>query len=611
MNTVLFSVLGVVVTSGASSGAVPMHRRGEADEGGTLPVRSASWGDWNGDRRPDLLVVQTDGRLGLYESSPGGELETVTIASGLDAITCVTRATWGDLDGDEREDLVLLKNTGEPLLYFNRAAGFEPLVPPLDIEGLGRVCDAEILDVDGDGLSDIWLEGTYFSLLWNRGEGLFERRFNAPLEDGAGQGASRVAPVDERGSTENEIGEAGSRASSRLPFGAAEPGDVTRTAVLGPTTIGAPISSNPICAGSVVDQATGSCLQASSTPSLGLLFPLGPELFVDPAGRVGIGTLSPIYELDVSGTASAESLRVGPEGDNFRVVPTDEGEFGPNALHVLYGPVSNPDGEDSRLVLYDNGPGSMDLIIHDGRLGIGITEPNYDLDVIGTASAESLRVGPEGDNFRVVPSDEGEFGVNALHVLYGPVSNPDGGNSRLVLYDNGPESMDLIVHDGRLGIGTTAPQAKLDVRGTIRTQVLEITGGADLAEGFRSAASLKPGTVVVVDSARPGWVAASSVPYDRAVVGIVSGAGGVSAGLRLGQDDLDGELRIAMVGRVYARCCTENGPIGPGDRLTSSAQPGIAMRATDADRSSGAVLGKALTSLDSGSGLVLVLVDLQ
>jgi hypothetical protein len=35
------------------------------------------------------------------------------------------------------------------------------------------------------------------------------------------------------------------------------------------------------------------------------------------------------------------------------------------------------------------------------------------------------------------------------------------------------------------------------------------------------------------------------------------------------------------------------------------------MRASDHDRSNGAVIGKAMSTLDSGTGLVLVLVNLQ
>jgi hypothetical protein len=46
-------------------------------------------------------------------------------------------------------------------------------------------------------------------------------------------------------------------------------------------------------------------------------------------------------------------------------------------------------------------------------------------------------------------------------------------------------------------------------------------------------------------------------------------------------------------------------------RLTSSALPGHAMRAGDAEAARGAVLGKALEDLQGTSGLVLILASLQ
>jgi hypothetical protein len=54
-----------------------------------------------------------------------------------------------------------------------------------------------------------------------------------------------------------------------------------------------------------------------------------------------------------------------------------------------------------------------------------------------------------------------------------------------------------------------------------------------------------------------------------------------------------------------------NGAIEPGDLLTTSNIPGHAMKAADQARWPGAVIGKAMSSLNEGEGLVLVLVNLQ
>ena len=68
---------------------------------------------------------------------------------------------------------------------------------------------------------------------------------------------------------------------------------------------------------------------------------------------------------------------------------------------------------------------------------------------------------------------------------------------------------------------------------------------------------------------------------------------------------------MTLTGRAYCLATTENGPIRPGDLLTTSSVPGHAMRATDRDRSQGSTLGKAMSSLEEGEDLVLVLVNLQ
>ena len=73
----------------------------------------------------------------------------------------------------------------------------------------------------------------------------------------------------------------------------------------------------------------------------------------------------------------------------------------------------------------------------------------------------------------------------------------------------------------------------------------------------------------------------------------------------------DGSHPVALTGRVYCLADASNGPIEPGDLLTTSATPGHAMKVTDYSRAQGAVIGKSMESLQSGTGLVLVLVSLQ
>jgi len=160
--------------------------------------------------------------------------------------------------------------------------------------------------------------------------------------------------------------------------------------------------------------------------------------------------------------------------------------------------------------------------------------------------------------------------------------------------------------------------------GTTITNVLQINGGADLSEKFEVKAPLDidsnvlsqevhPGMIVVIDPDNSGKLVVSSQSYDRKVAGIISGAGGIKPGMLMSQSSsvADGSHPVALTGRVYCWADASNSPIYPGDLLTTSKIPGHAMKVCNYEKAQGAIIGKAMTGLKSGRGLVLVLVTLQ
>ncbi len=171
--------------------------------------------------------------------------------------------------------------------------------------------------------------------------------------------------------------------------------------------------------------------------------------------------------------------------------------------------------------------------------------------------------------------------------------------------------------NGELNIRDTSAgfveRLKIRADGTVSVaQSLEIRGGADIVERFNATEEAEPGTVMVIDPNSPGELMPSAGSYDSKVAGVVSGAGGVNPGICLSQDgSLDGETLVAMNGRVYVKATAAGGAIQPGDLLTSSDLVGHCMKATDRTKSHGTVIGKAMSALESGEGLVLVLVNLQ
>ena len=69
-----------------------------------------------------------------------------------------------------------------------------------------------------------------------------------------------------------------------------------------------------------------------------------------------------------------------------------------------------------------------------------------------------------------------------------------------------------------------------------------------------------------------------------------------------------GRPLLALMGRVWVKATAENGPIAPGDLLTTASKPGYVMRCPAVEACPNALVGKALTALKEGEGLIEVLV---
>jgi hypothetical protein len=137
--------------------------------------------------------------------------------------------------------------------------------------------------------------------------------------------------------------------------------------------------------------------------------------------------------------------------------------------------------------------------------------------------------------------------------------------------------------------------------------------GGDYAEAVNASGPkefYQPGDVLVLASGAKDEVQKSAEPYSTMVAGIFATKPGV-IGRRQTLVAHGAEIPMAMVGIVPTKVTTENGPIHRGDLLVTSSITGYAMKGTDRSRMLGAVIGKAMGSLDSGEGVIEVLVTLQ
>ena len=134
---------------------------------------------------------------------------------------------------------------------------------------------------------------------------------------------------------------------------------------------------------------------------------------------------------------------------------------------------------------------------------------------------------------------------------------------------------------------------------------------ADCAEDFDVlGTAVEPGAVMVLDT--EGGLRECCSAYDKRVAGVVSGAGDYKPGIVLDSQPGPGRRQpIALMGKVFCKVDAAFGAIAIGDLLTTSATPGHAMRASDAQHAFGAVIGKAMRPLAEGQALIPILIALQ
>lgn len=195
----------------------------------------------------------------------------------------------------------------------------------------------------------------------------------------------------------------------------------------------------------------------------------------------------------------------------------------------------------------------------------------------------------------------GEFGVDETGVQHGGAG---AGVHETVLKC---ETKDT------LGVMHISAEGNINAKNVHVTEDITISN-SDCAEAFdledSSVGEPPPGSVMVIGN--EGSVRMSASAYDKRVAGVISGAGPFKPGITLGRRDSDRRRpAIALMGKVFCKVDTVNGPIGVGDLLTTSGTPGHAMKATDPLRAFGAVVSKALGGLERGRGMVPILVVLQ
>lgn len=311
------------------------------------------------------------------------------------------------------------------------------------------------------------------------------------------------------------------------------------------------------------------------------------------------------------------------------------------------------DNDDPLLVvgggLDNNSRANFLTLLKNGDLGLGVDSPEGQLDISGqvlirNSSTLNIGYGTAGKFFsagwiRYIDNKLNIHGGGSTDASKQLLFEAKGGSeftgdielnnqSKIIMRKTGGvktieiASSEIGTQGSQITLYNSAGDATIEIdgdysnNGRLTVDEVEILGGADLAEYFDINSELNEATagkIVSIDPDQIGNLTLSTQKYDRKVIGVISGANGISPGMLMGQEGsiAHGKYPIAIVGRVYVKANTENGAIVPGDFITTSTTPGEGMKATDIDAARGAIIGKAMSPIDEKTGFVLVFINLQ
>ncbi|MEM7041032.1 MAG: hypothetical protein AAF570_28975, partial [Bacteroidota bacterium] len=222
-------------------------------------------------------------------------------------------------------------------------------------------------------------------------------------------------------------------------------------------------------------------------------------------GKVGIGTNSPAHELDVAGTVNAADVMIngqslsnavsGGNGNFSTLHVTDMLEVGPNSVHIgnftnsqmhayennIWTPISQGSTgfTGPHLYIQDGIPQGTTRAHHVimaangaiGNVAIGTLNPVAKFHINNEYNQDAVMIERDmaGTNWE---NTQAKFGISA--------NAPNRSGLRFQISDNdGSSFSDVLYLDdaGKVGIGTTEPDYKLDVCGDVRAEEIKVQAG--------------------------------------------------------------------------------------------------------------------------------------
>jgi hypothetical protein len=165
--------------------------------------------------------------------------------------------------------------------------------------------------------------------------------------------------------------------------------------------------------------------------------------FIDPAGRIGIGTSNPKEMLDVRDGKLKTNMDLGQDQDHHQMA---------NSSGVVYGKIGLKSSSANVYLGTDTHPNLLLLERSTGNVGVGTPAPQEKLHVNGRLRVENTQIANNEINHT--------------------------GNGSLLLGSRNTANTILQPNGGRVGVGNSNPKSALDVNGAVSAKELSVSGAA-------------------------------------------------------------------------------------------------------------------------------------
>ena len=189
-------------------------------------------------------------------------------------------------------------------------------------------------------------------------------------------------------------------------------------------------------------------------------------IYVNTIGNVGVGTTTPLYNLDIYSEHTDATLRVKSENQSagmlidraYNTYPCYLAYETGGTIDWFVGEFGSGIGNNDFNISQSYSPAESTFCIQSGtgNVGIGTVSPAYKLDVTGTVNATAFVGDGSGLTGITAPGDNlGNHTATQNIILSGNYLSGDGGDEGV-----------FVTSIGNVGIGTTSPATSLEIEGS-------------------------------------------------------------------------------------------------------------------------------------------------